>query len=204
MHLLPNSNRSFGNGSSSGQIRMSQSFATNDNSYKELILKANSVPLPIILAQYNIHLDDGKKIRCPFGSKHKDGVDKSPSFNYWSDTNTFYCFGCQTSGGCVNFVCEQEKIGFLKAAKKILDQYSQNIDENYDHISDSDWNEKLIILMDFSSRIRDSMKNYPHKVDKIEKLTQVFDNMLEKHSMSLDGTKRIIEIIDGRLELCLK
>ena len=61
----------------------------------EQIKYANSLPLLSILAHYGVYLDESnRKIGCPFPS-HKNGKEQTPSFVYYHNTNTFWCFGCK-------------------------------------------------------------------------------------------------------------
>lgn len=60
------------------------------------------------------------KLRCPF---HKGGRERTPSFVLYSQSNTFYCFGCGKSGTVIDFVSIMDgvpvSIAMEKLAKKI-------------------------------------------------------------------------------------
>ena len=49
--------------------------------------------------------------RCPFPS-HKDEV---PSFTVYSETGTYYCFGCRARGDVIDFLREIERLRFHEA-----------------------------------------------------------------------------------------
>ena len=60
------------------------------------------------------------KLKCPF---HKGGRERTPSFVLYSQSNTFYCFGCGRSGTVIDFVSIMDgvpvSIAMEKLAKKI-------------------------------------------------------------------------------------
>ena len=48
---------------------------------------------------------------CPFHS------EKTPSFTVYSDTASFYCFGCQTGGDVIGFIRKIENLDYAEAIK---------------------------------------------------------------------------------------
>ncbi len=46
---------------------------------------------------------------CPFHS------EKTPSFHVYSDTQSFYCFGCQKGGDVITFIKEIENLDYVEA-----------------------------------------------------------------------------------------
>lgn len=52
---------------------------------------------------------------CPFHN------EKTPSFNVWSNKNTFKCFGCGKAGDSIDFVAYKENYGFVEATKKVAE-----------------------------------------------------------------------------------
>lgn len=155
---------------------------------ENLILKANSVSLPIIMKHYGIRINDCNcKIVCPFKS-HKGGRESTPSFNYYSDTNSFFCFGCKIGGknshGC-EFVAAIESCNRLQAAYKIINLFSKDIsDELNASINDhKDFSEKISIMMDFSDTVREFRLNNDDENSFIfiEKICAIYDRHLLKH-----------------------
>lgn len=53
--------------------------------------------------------------KCPFRS------EKDPSFNVYTDSNKYYCYGCNEKGDLIQFVSKYENISFNDACKKIAD-----------------------------------------------------------------------------------
>lgn len=48
---------------------------------------------------------------CPFHS------EKTPSFTVYTDTASFYCFGCQTGGDVIGFIRKIENLDYVEAVK---------------------------------------------------------------------------------------
>lgn len=48
---------------------------------------------------------------CPFHS------EKTPSFTVFSDTSSFYCFGCQAAGDVIGFIRRIENLDYVEAIK---------------------------------------------------------------------------------------
>lgn len=65
---------------------------------------------------------------CPFHS------EKTPSFYIYTDSNSFYCFGCQKGGDVITFIEEIENLDFMEAVKFLADRAGMTIpdDENMD------------------------------------------------------------------------
>src|ERR1700744_449780 len=100
MHSLQNSDRSI----SIGEAFIKDRDIRDDdkNAAKILISQANSADILAVLRQYGVRVDEyNNKCICPF-SFHAN--EKTASFKYYKDTNSFYCFGCKSGGGVVNFV----------------------------------------------------------------------------------------------------
>jgi len=52
---------------------------------------------------------------CPFHS------EKTPSFNVFTKTNRFKCFGCGKSGDVIEFVSSHDNVGFIEAVKRVAE-----------------------------------------------------------------------------------
>lgn len=84
---------------------------------------------PRILDVYNqrVHLvkQDANRWRgkCPFGSKHARGEDRTPSFDVYKfdvdGTYGYKCLGCGSSGNIFQFLMETENINFDKSLAKM-------------------------------------------------------------------------------------
>ncbi|MBQ9673132.1 MAG: DNA primase [Ruminococcus sp.] len=64
---------------------------------------------------------------CPFHG------EKTPSFNIYSETNSYYCFGCGAGGDVVNFVMRIENLDYIEAVRYLAQRAGMRMPEdNYD------------------------------------------------------------------------
>lgn len=62
---------------------------------------------------------------CPFHS------EKTPSFTVFSDTSSFYCFGCQVGGDVIGFIRRIENLDYVEAVKFLANRAGlQMVEEN--------------------------------------------------------------------------
>jgi len=71
---------------------------------------------------------------CPF---HKE---KTPSFHIFSDTQSFYCFGCHKSGNILTYVTEKNGLDFKSAVSLLAEQYNISLELSPEEKA---YNEKL-------------------------------------------------------------
>lgn len=74
-----------------------------------------------------VHLKRGGSRRiglCPFHS------EKTPSFTVFSDTQSFFCFGCGEGGDVINFIQRIENLDWLDAVKLLAEQTGLVIPED--------------------------------------------------------------------------
>lgn len=188
-----------GGGKTSWEIRSVSKNYDSSISVKELINKANSIPLTKVIKKYGILLDEiNKKIICPFPN-HKGGRESTASFYYYPSTNSFYCFGCKTGIYCSDFVAAIESIDRVKAAKKILSSFSDDVDE--DNLLDRDnFSERLEIMMNFSSLIREKIhSSNEDEISKLEDITKIYDSLCSKHNLNNDALKALIDRLKVKL-----
>lgn len=153
-----------------------------------IIKKANFTPLPLIFKYYKISgLDNSDKISCPF----PDHNERSPSFKYYSTTNTFWCFGCSRGNRACDFVMNMENISCSDAAAKILDITSNDYIEEY--IDDTASRQDLFkIKIEFCKFIQDCISDYNPNLEKIENICKVYDNLNNKYNLNYDALTSII------------
>lgn len=167
---------------------------TGKDFYQDLIQKANTVPLVKLFRHYGLRLDDNnRKITCPFSS-HKGGRENSASFNYYPQTNTFWCFGCKIGVHGCDFIAGMDNCNKVKAASKILDLFNADADD--DNVLDrQNFSEKLEIMMDFSNLIREFIQINSDAKDLvfIENICRVYDNMNLKHNLNNDALRSMIK-----------
>ena len=60
---------------------------------------------------------------CPFHS------EKTPSFHIYTDSNSFYCFGCHAGGDVITFVRNIEHLDYMEAVKFLADRAGLQVPE---------------------------------------------------------------------------
>ena len=196
MFIFQNKSGSVSVGETFGQDR---GFGNNDkNDIKELIKSANSVDIRDIFHHYLVNIGYNRKCNCPFPS-HKS--DRTPSFYYYPDTNSFFCFGCKSGGGCVNFVSIYEVISKEAAAKKILDKFQS--DGSIIVRDPLELAERNKIILGFATLIRTFLRN--NLDDKLaltycEKVQLIFDTITMRHQLDNAGLKSLINKLKLKLE----
>lgn len=67
------------------------------------------------------------KALCPFHS------EKTPSFTVYTDTQSYYCFGCGKGGDAITFIREIENLDYVEAVRFLAEKAGLNMPEdNYD------------------------------------------------------------------------
>lgn len=166
-------------------------------SIKNLIQKANSVPILKIFQIYNIKIDEvNRKIVCPFKS-HKNGRESTPSFYYYPNTNTYWCYGCKQGSHPTDFVMHMDEINVYKAANKIIKILSSEISlDNLDSGLEKDsFFESLKIMIKFSNCVRDFRNNYSDNNSflYIENICKTYDDITQKHSLNNIALETVID-----------
>jgi DNA primase len=172
---------------------------TDDKDAKILIRKANSVDILSIFREHSIKLDeDLTKCFCPFPFHN----ERTASFKYYKDTNSFYCFGCKSGGGPVEFVALIGNISKDKAATKILTRF--DIDATQEIAADyTDFVSRQQLFLEFSTLIRNFISdNLDDKsaMDYCEKVTLIFDTINFKHNLDNGGLKSLITKLKTKLD----
>src|SRR5271165_3056452 len=129
------------------------SAGTDDrDTVKLLIQQANTADIMTIFKSYGISFDGycGRqtKICCPLPGHN----DRSPSFHYYIETNSFNCFGCKRGGRAVQLVSIMEGLSSEQAARKIVDNYY--VDNTVELNNNEDYFDRRAAILDFSSKIR--------------------------------------------------
>ena len=61
---------------------------------------------------------------CPFHS------EKTPSFTVFEDTDSFYCFGCQTGGDVIGFIRKIENLDYVEAVRFLANRAGLTMQED--------------------------------------------------------------------------
>ena len=167
-----------------GPTQSGQTITRND---LLLIQTANKKKkLFIVLRQYGIepvrsnqYSEWSNSIICPFPS-HKGGNERSASFGYNFVKDTFHCFGCNMSGGAVEFISLKEGLSRNSVAEQILYELGGYDLEDDDILEDE--NPKIEkSLYDFSNYILllyQKHKRDKNIIDQINKIIWWFDHYL--------------------------
>lgn len=201
MRDLSNTTGSDGYGEVPGETGDSSAPSQGKAFYQELIGKANTVPIIRLFKHYGLRLDEGnRKTVCPIPT-HKGGRENSASFYYYPHTNTFWCFGCKTGVGCCDLVAAMEHISKAKAAFKIIEWFSEDVDE--DGVLDREnFSERLEIMMDFANVVRQFRQSYfdenAHAF--IEYVCSVYDDLHAKHkTLDNEALRRMVEQLKAKI-----
>lgn len=182
---------------------MCTSFADIDLSDVEnnsLISKANSVDIKKVFSLYKINTTDySKKIICPFPF-HANGSERTPSFYYYTETNTFFCFGCKSSGKPTKFVSLMDGISISQAADKIIKRF-QLLDQTLlEDIKAKSFNDKCELYIGFSNYINPYIKNNSTR-EFAEKLCKVFDTITMKKNLNEKAVIHLINKLKNQMEM---
>lgn len=165
---------------------------SSSNSKNALIDKANSSSLEEIFKSYKIQLDSyNKKTVCPF-KLHKNGRESSPSFVFYPESNSFYCFGCKSGTKPVDFVSLLLSISKKEAADIILSNNFSLLERE----EEESFNDRLNLIIDFSLFIQSIMKI---NKEKAEELSNAFDKIYDKHKLSNKAIEKIIKSLKGKV-----
>jgi hypothetical protein len=174
------------------------SFLAKENSSLQ---KANSIDFLLILKNVGVNLPFDRKIICPFKS-HKFGMEKTPSLHFYLDTNSFYCFGCQTGGGPVEFVSVLKNISKNEAIEEILSTHQEGYLLD---LEDNKFNNELKqSVLDLSLKLRTKLSLYKDnefKLKEIENISKIYDSLIVKYNLTFDGYLALIKKIDDKLNL---
>lgn len=196
MRNLPDTTGSDGYGETPGETGNSTAPSSGKAFYQDLISRANTVPIIRVFKHYGLRLDEhNRKITCPIPS-HKGGRENSASFYYYPQTNTFWCFGCKTGIHCCDLVAAMNSISKTKAAFKLLEWFADDVDED-GILDNSSFSERLEIMMDFSSAVRDfrTIATDQKSVEHIEHVCSVYDRVNLKHKLDNEGLRRLVEML---------
>lgn len=165
---------------------------------KNLIGKANTADMMSVLKWYGINLDEyNKKCICPF---HFHSNENSPSFVFYKNTNSFYCFGCKSGGGPVNFVSLMDDISREDASKKIAYEFSINndsINPKKSFVGRQD------LILEFSAVVRKFIHENLDDKDILtitDEIGLIFDTINSRHYLDNVGLKSLIEKLKVKLK----
>jgi len=165
----------------------------------ETLRRANAVDLSAVLKQFGIIVDEyNKKAHCPFPFHQHE---RTASFFYYKNTNSFHCFGCKSDGGPVEFISLMNNISREEAADKIIERFEINSSATITERSE-DFQQRHNLILEFSTLIRTFiLKNISDvaAIEHAEKVCLIFDTINSKHSLDNDGIKSLISKLKIKL-----
>lgn len=189
---IPSSTRSTGYGEISWEDGDTSTAPAGKNHHQELITQANSKPLELVLKLYGVQLNAyGGNIVCPFKS-HKGGREKTGSFHYYADTNSYQCFGCKVGRKACDFVAEMDHCSRSDAAIKILGLFGDEPDQLEELY---DYGERLDIMASFSNAVREFSQEHSDEESFkfIEMVCRVYDRSNLENKLGNVALKRLVE-----------
>lgn len=208
MRRISSASRSNSSSQASNEAGSIADAFTGKDYYQDLIDLANTIPLSTIFKRYNIYCNESAcYIRCPFKS-HKGGREGTASFKYYHETDSFCCFGCHVGGPfahAAHFVASMEGISTVKAAHRIIELYRDELgDVNDEHLTQDDHGERLKIMLDFSSTVREFHQTYSSEDARvyIELVCKAYDSLSMRHKhYNNEALARIVEQLKERISL---
>lgn len=192
MRQISSTSRSTSGSQASGQDGSLLSTFAGEG-YQNILEKANTVPFKKVFRLYGIRIDEvNRKITCPFKS-HKGGRESTASFYFYPETNSYCCYGCRQGSSPVDFVANMDRISTGKAAQKILDNFSSDVDEDLILGGDS-FSEKIKIMMRYSDAVRDFRLVFSDEksYDFIEDNCKTFDKINKKFDLSNEALDVVV------------
>ena len=86
----------------------------------------NANPIETVMGSYVNLIRRGRNYvcSCPFHS------EKTPSCTVFTDTQSFYCFGCGAGGDVITFTMKAENLDFVEAVKLLAERSGLQVPEN--------------------------------------------------------------------------
>lgn len=183
-----------------------------DGSFKaRLIRRANHlVRLSSIIHKYGISWEVKESFggwthtaRCPFPD-HSDG---SPSFGLNTKDDRFHCFGCQRSGGSVQFLSSLHNRPALDVAKDLIGKHTPSSEETLLEIEDASFTKIDHILLQFNRNVRQFLREHrqPEAIKYVKKITWNLDLYLERNgsigALQVEPLEARIEKLNLRLKM---
>lgn len=81
--------------------------------FKEETNALNQISIQLVASLLGLELPARGMVRCPFD----DHVDSNPSFEVKTSGNRWICYGCNRSGGSIDFVKIYSSLSFLEAKR---------------------------------------------------------------------------------------
>jgi hypothetical protein len=165
-------------------------FWQNENS-RTCNKNKNNVNIIDVVQSYGVILKPvGSLYRgtCPFHD------EKDPSFTVYPESESFYCFGCNTGGDAFTFISKMEGISWYEA-KKRFDNVS--LTEKLNGKKPLDFKRETNYLI--SKTCLSFLKAHPEKVDQVLPLLKFCDDFLMTHDITYNLGCKLVEKFKEKL-----
>ena len=102
---------------------------------------------------------------CPFHS------ERTPSFHVYTDTQTYYCFGCHEAGNVFTFIMKTDGLSFPEAVKTLADQAGIEVPK-YERESNAKGNYEVLDLAAkfYAENLKSGARGYleRRKIDELD------------------------------------
>lgn len=149
--------------------------------------------MPWYFTDYAIDFDSRPYIKCPL-----HGED-TPSFRYYEETNTFFCFGCGVGGDIIKLHREfvdrisNEQVSFNDAVDFLFDAF-------IDKIKEPSVKKKQIKIQPKYELKKVEQTN--SELVRFKRLYEKLDKQLQvEETLSLDSKKKMYQVIDDSIRL---
>ncbi len=163
---------------------------------RDAIDKANSIKLFELLQSYDVNVGYRNNTYCPFPF-HKNGNERSASFNFYPNTNSFYCWGCKTGGRAVDFISRYKSISRYDAALEIINEYSVGDVSNIERV-----NNYYPVYAEFSNLIREFIIEHseePKALEHAEYICSALDSIRSKHYLDINALNMVLTKLRKKL-----
>lgn len=152
---------------------------------------ALSCNLESLFKFYGLNIDNhNNKVVCPFKS-HKGGMEKTASFVYYSNTNSYWCFGCKQGSSVIDFVMNYENCSSDHAIEKILNY--KNLKFNL--ISNENKTIENRIVFDLKLKFSELLHDNPDK-----DIMKTYDSLIDKYDLDNDSMIYILNKLIKKME----
>jgi hypothetical protein len=153
-----------------------------------LAKKANSISLILVAERYGLDLKHNSKIGCPFPN-HKGGRERTASFVFYKETNTYHCFGCKTGKTTIDFVMNMDNLTRDNSIRFLLNEYNTFLD------LENDYDDFLDLYVDFSNFVRPMIKDGVNIIEYIK----AFDDIVNTRNLTKIQLEKLIFKIKERI-----
>jgi DNA primase len=93
-----------------------------------LVTAVKAIPISDVLRKYGAKPSDiDRHIKCPIPAHGASGA--TPSFKVYSDTNSYYCWGCKSAGSTIDLAMAMESKSLVEAALILADKFGIEVSE---------------------------------------------------------------------------